>query len=313
MYSTSFKLFILISLFLVGCGSDDMGTTEPDPELPIGEFIDEWTYKIFPKPADNFDIAEFRLWLPEDRNNLRGIIILTHSRNSNGLGLALASEWQEYAISKKLGLLAVHFKGSAYTAASGGSGKALLTALEKITEKHTITEINKLPFLMRGYSAGGSFSYNFAEFRPKRVICYVNIRGSNGINVDSNSLIKDIPGLILVGELESLRADNIRNSVLPERRNLNHLLGYAVEPNTAHYGNLRNSDALVRTFFSSAVAQRLSVGTNELNTIIESTGWLGDNNTTTFFPFNNYPNAKHEASWLLDETFATHWKVFQEE
>lgn len=300
--------YILLSLlFLIGCdNNDDIDNSSLNNE-PTGKFIDEWTYKVFSKSTDNFDVAEFRLWLP--KNDISAIIVLCHSRNSNGLGLALSSKWQEYAIAKNLGLLAVHFKSSTYTDAAGGSGDALLNALEKITTKHNVPKINELPFLMRGYSAGGTFSYHFSEFKPNRVICFANIRGANGFGFNSST--KNIPGLILTGELESSRVDAIRDLILPERRNLNHLLGFAVEPNTGHYGSLGNSDALVRTFFSAALTQRLSEGTNQLNTITENNGWLGNNITTNFYSFDNYPNKITEASWLLDETFAKHWKAYQ--
>ena len=67
---TSHKLLLSFFLFVlfIGCSSEET-TTEPEPEQEVneamGEFIDDWTYRVFPKsPYNNIDVGEFRLWVP---------------------------------------------------------------------------------------------------------------------------------------------------------------------------------------------------------------------------------------------------------
>jgi len=310
------SILLLFLLLIFGCNIisfEEPISTLPEPEVN-GEFIDDWTYKVYPNSQDNFDVAEFRLWTPENTTNLKAILILAHSNNSNALGLARSESWQEYANSENLGILAVHLKSFSTTAkhysdARGGSGDALLLALDSITQRNNIQYINDLPFLMRGYSAGGMFSYHFSAFKPKRLIAFVNIRGSR--LEETPSINKNIPGLMLLGENESpIGNQHMKNIVISKRRE-GGAWSYAIEPNQDHFGNLEPSDALAKTFFSAALIQRLSNDTNQLISIAENSGWLGDNVSKNTFPFNNYPNAVDEASWLIDETFAHQWKNYQ--
>lgn len=164
---------------LIGCSSDEI-QPEPEPEKPIGEFIDDWTYRIFPEaPYTNFDIAEFRMWVPQENTNLRAVLVLLTCYNGSALGLANSSEWRAYAEKERLAICGVNFKslenGGNYAQASSGSGRALIDAIDQIATKHAISQISKLPFLMRGYSAGGNFSYSFSSFLPEKVVGLVSI------------------------------------------------------------------------------------------------------------------------------------------
>lgn len=136
-------------LLLISCGDgeDDV----PDQlELPGGEFIDEFSYRVFPRPRDNFNIAEFRLWVPE-KKDLKAIMVLLHSYNSNGLVMANSTFWQKFATDENLAILSVHFKesnttNSYYAFASHGSGSALLEGLKVLSAKYADVGLDELPF-----------------------------------------------------------------------------------------------------------------------------------------------------------------------
>lgn len=303
---------ILLLLF-IGCNNsnfEDFAIDEPIEDI----FIDDWTYKVYPKSGDSFDIAEFRLWVPDKVENIRAILVLTHSYNSNGLGLANSNEWQKYATEENLAIIAVYFKTlndsfSYYAEASRGSGDALIQALKMISQKNNLPNIGNLPFVMRGYSAGGVFSTSFSNYMSDRVIAFANIRGGN---IDINSTKnKDIPCLMLAGENDNqLRNQAIKNAVLSIRKE-GGIWCYALEPEVDHYGNLSRSDQLVKDFFSIALDKRLDNNSNKLKSITEESGWLGDHDTKILFPFNAYPNNKKEASFLFNKSFALKWKEFQ--
>jgi len=297
-------LITLISLFLQACSSSETTPLENEIETN-GRFIDDWTYDVTPKPSDNFSIGQFRLWIPNNNTPLKAILVLSHSYNSNGLGLAHSTVWQQYATNNNLALLSVRLVGD-YTDAHSGSGMALISALNTIADKHGLNEIKSLPFLLRGYSAGGVFSYTFSSLMPNRVIAFANIRGGNLPETSNNNV--SIPALMLVGELETWRIDRIKQIVL-SKRSQGGLWSYAIEPNQNHYGNLTFSDEIIRIFFTKTLSKR--IGDNSLNTILESTGWLGKHASIEAFPFNDYPDNKNVASWLIDSEFATMWKNFQ--
>jgi len=276
---------------------------------PAGEFIDDWTFNVFPKISESFDEAKFRLWLPEDEENIRAILVILSFYNGSSFGDITLEEWQTYAKDEKLGLLGVTLRGGNYTDAGMGSGEALIKAVDTITHRNNIPDIGKLPFLLKGYSAGGVFSYYFSHYKPERVIAFVNIRGG-GIDLIPNGN-NNVPGLMLLGENDVPSRNQRMTNVVLSKRNEGRLYSYAIEPNADHFWGLSPSWTLTRAFFSSALSKRLSPETNVLNTINENSGWLGNNITRDIYSFDNFPNLVKDSSWLIDQTFAEKWKAYQ--
>ncbi|PIA81124.1 hypothetical protein BFR04_15620 [Gaetbulibacter sp. 4G1] len=308
-----FLIFSALTLINTSCSSSDSNEQGLTETKPVGEFIDDWSFSVFPKLGDNFDLAEFKMWVPEDVSDLRAILILSNHANGGSFGWLSLDEWRNYARAEKLALMAINVKTTTadgfYTNASGGSGDALIKALDTITYKNNLTDINKLPFLMKGYSAGGVFSYYFSNFKPERIIAFVNIRGGAvGLTSDTNN---NTPGLMLLGENDAVSRNQNMGGVVLSKRDKGGAFSYAIEPDVDHFGNLGPSWELTRAFFSVALDKRLTPGSNTLNIIPENTGWLGNNATKEIFTFDNYPNITKHASWLIDESFALKWKAYQ--
>lgn len=308
-------ILLTFALLIASCSpfdSEEQNLQNQEPK-PIGEFIDDWSFKVFPKSGDNFGVAEFRLWIPDNISNVKAILVLSSSYNSNGLGLVNSEEWQTFAKQNSLSLLSVHLKDTnqttSYTSASNGSGDALLKALDTIAYKNNISYISKLPFLIQGYSAGGVFSYYFSDFKPERTIAFANIRGGAvGLTSDANN---NVPGLMLLGENDAVSRNQNMGAVVLSKRDKGGLFGYAIEPDVDHFGDLGPSWELIRAFFIAVLNKRLATNANTLKDIPENTGWLGNNATREIFTFDDYPNPTKEASWLIDESFALKWKTYQ--
>ena len=306
------KLFkaLFICVWIVGCSSED---TQPEPEKPIGEFIDDWTYSIFPEaPYSNFDIAEFRLWVPQENTDLKAVLVLLTSSNGSALGLANSKDWQAYAEKERLAVCSVNLKslenGGNYAQAGSGSGQALIDAIDQIATKHAISQISKLPYLMRGYSAGGNFSYSFSSFMPEKVVGLVSIRGGQ---LETTTKNVTVPGLVLTGELEGDQRNEYLKGIALEKRNEGGLWSFAIEPNATHFNDLIASDELIKVFFSSILKKRISENPEELNSIPEDSGWLGNNTRTDIYAYSDYPGNKTSAFWLVDEEFAEAWLNYQ--
>jgi len=307
-------LLVVSTLLITACSSSNDEQKPPDTETkPVGEFIDDWSFRVFPKLQDNFDLAEFKLWVPENTSDLRAVLILSNHANGGSFGWLSLDEWRNFAKTERLALMAINVETTTadgfYTNAKGGSGDALLKALDTITYKNNITDISKLPFLMKGYSAGGVFSYYFSDFKPERVIAFVNIKGGAvGLTANGNN---NVPGLMLLGENDAVSRNQNMAAVVLSKRNEGGAFSYAIEPDVDHFGNLGPSWKLTRDFFSAALSKRLTDGTNELNIIPENSGWLGNNATKEIYVFNEFPNPTKEGSWLINEAFALKWKAFQ--
>ena len=317
---TSHKLLLSFFLFVlfIGCSSEET-TTEPEPEQEVneamGEFIDDWTYRVFPKsPYNNIDVGEFRLWVPENHTDLKAILVLLTNFNGNSLGLASSAEWQAYAEEERLAICGVNLKSFAgtyfYDDATAGSGQALEDAIKEIATKNGIDEVASLPFLMRGYSGGGVFCYYFSIHNPERSVGFINIRGGSIYHNPANN--NDIPGLMLVGQMEDDERIEILQELVLDKRNQGGPWSFAIEPNADHFYSLEESDNLAKTFFTALLKKRISDGTNELISIPEDSGWLGNLTRTNIYPYADYPGNKNSAFWLVDEDFANAWLQFQQ-
>lgn len=309
---TQIFLRAIIVLLMVACSGDSQEIPE-EPETGRGEFLDENTYRVYPKNGDNFDVAEFRLWLPQTEEALRAVIVLLHSHNSNGLGLANSPEWQEFASAEGLALLAVHLKTlnsttGYYSEAREGSGQALLEALNALAERSNESYVGALPFLFRGYSAGGLFSHSFSQFRPERVIAFANIRGGS-LN-ETSTVNKAIPALMFYG-IYDLEQRNARIREIVQLKRAEGGNWGLVREEVDHYGGMEKPDELIREFFAGALPRRLQENGSILKEVSENSGWLGNNQTFAVYPFNDYPGPNEEASWLIDESFAQKWQEFQ--
>ncbi len=308
-------VFIVLFTCLIGCDEEN---NDPDPvqDQPLGEFIDENTYRVFPKKQDNFGVAEFRLWVPESNEQVRAVVILLGSYNFNGLGLAKTFEWQAFGNLENVALLGVNFKtisdvSGYYPEAHLGSGQALLNALAKLAERSGNEYIKDLPLLLRGYSAGGVFSYSFSGFKNERVLAFANIRGGGlSFTQDTN---KGIPGLMIYGENDAPQRNSRIISTVEEKRSAGGNWSLLKEPGVDHYGELIKPDIFIRMLFKKVLATRLKEGSNELYALDESDGWLGDPSTLEIYPFSEFTGDKTKASWLIDEEFAKSWKDFQQD
>jgi len=307
---------ILLSFALVlvwSCGGDSEEIISP-PETKIGEFIDENTYRVFPTKNDNFGVAEFRLWVPETSQALKAVVVLVHSYNSNGLGFANSTYWQEFAKKENVALLAVNLTISnsssvSYTDARRGSGKALLFSLEQLAEKIGQPYVNDLPILMRGYSAGGVFSNSFSDFQSERLLGFANIRGG-GLHLTSENNIR-IPAMMFFGEFDAVERNNRIVETIAIKRKLGANWSLIMEPGLDHFGSLDKAEDMIQFFFSKVLEHRLGGSGGELKEIKEADGWLGDNVRLEAYSFDDYPYDITKASWLIDEEFSLKWLDFQ--
>jgi hypothetical protein len=315
-----YLLFFLMTV-LFACKKTAMQSDTNTYQPPfIDHFIDDWACAVNPGTGANFDVAEFRLWIPDtnDVSEVKAILILTEGSNSNATNMTYSDEWRAYAIANKIALMGVHMESrnsqpvfDTYANASGGSGEALIKALEAITTKNNVPYIAALPFLLRGYSAGGMFSYFFSDYQPKRVVAFADIRGWV-INQNADET-KEIPGLFLIGEMDMPLSSqrDMMQQMIQSKRKQDGLWTYGIEPNADHFAGLAASDSLIKLFFSSALKYRLSTASNDLLTIAPASGWLGNNDTKSIFPYAVYPDEKEKAGWLIDEVLAKAWKEFQ--
>lgn len=281
--------FFLIFLMFLSCSSDELPAAKEK-----GEFTNDWTYKVY--NYDGVSKTAFRLCIPKDVKP-RAILILTPGNVADGTNLVNLSKWQEFAKKERIALIGAYAKASSDIVTNN-----LFIALKKITAKHNIEYVEKLPFLLRGHSSGGRFSYEFASNNLKRTIAFANIKG--GV---AKSDFKLPPSLLIVGgeDLES------RNKFITEafysQRESNAFSCLAIGKKGGH--GVGNSDYLIQIFFSSILKERL-LPNGELKDLEPKKFYLGNNNDMQVLLFDNYLDNKQEASCIIDEVYAKAWKEF---
>ncbi|WP_405604319.1 hypothetical protein [Polaribacter sp. Asnod1-A03] len=282
-----YSLFFL--LFLISCSTEESSTSDDEVEEERGRFTDDWTFEFYMQsPSAN----SFKLWVPEN-TTVGAVLVLAPGGATNGTGLVRFKEWQDYAQKEKLALLGVHVN-SDFTVASYN----LIYALNKIASARNVNYISDLPFLMRGFSHGGRFGYNFASLFNVRTIAFSNIRGTT-IGTDKRLP----PGLFITGGKDSAYRNEIIFDAFLSQRKENAIACFVEEPRAYH--EVANSDNLTRAFFTSILKERLQ--NSKLIELKEDDYFLGDNTSFEYTKYIDYSGEKSKASSLIDENFIEIW------
>ena len=154
--------------------------------IPLFSFGQTFDFSFSDGP--NFELAEFRFWKPKSTVNYNGVLVLVPGLDRDGREAVLDTVWQKFATKHNFIILACYFKNyqnrsgnSAYYDASKGSGDILLKSIKKYSEVISNKDINDLPLLFYGFSAGGQFNYEFASWKPEKVISFV-VNNTNNSN-----------------------------------------------------------------------------------------------------------------------------------
>jgi len=274
--------------------------------------------ETFP-PGRNFDKAEFRLWIPQNLAQIRGVIVLIPGSNGDGRPEVNDAVWQKFANQHGLALLGCRFTDKPhdqsfiedYVNVSLGSGQALLDALEALARQSQHPELSRTPLLLWGMSAGGQFNYEFVAWKPERVVAFVVNKGGIYYSALLSKAARSVPGILFVGgrDLE-FRTNTIAGLFAVNRRG-GALWALAEEPSAGHV--VGRSREMALAFFEDVLPLRLPAApSSTLSAISESSGFLGDLKAKTSQkqtgPAPNYPTA-----WLPTARVARMWEAMANE
>ncbi len=273
-------------------------------------------------PRDNFSKAAFRLWLPDDSATIRGVAILVPGLEGDGRPMADDSFWQEFARRQNFALVACFLKGrpnykSAYYHAHDGTGKALLDALKTFAGQARHPELENAPLILWGHSAGGQFNYEFACWKPQRVIAFIVNKGGY-YAAKSSPETRHVPAILFAGEKDTeLRVRNIK-ALFDVNRRQGALWALAIEPNAGHEPGRTRDVALA--FFETIIPLRLPVSSASASTssapvaikeLKEDAGWLGDLKTSEIRAASQMAGkSKDGCAWMPDEAMSGQWQAF---
>jgi dienelactone hydrolase len=268
-------------------------------------------------PGDNYDKAEFRLWLPK-LATVRAIVIITTGANGDGRPQVGYVRWQAFAVKNKVALVGCRFTDKPdpdnvidghidnYRNASRGSGKALETALSAFAERSKHPELATAPLLLWGMSAGGAFNYEFVAWKPERVAAFVVNKGPACCSALLSREARNVPGMLFVGGKDMDARNSAITSVFAMNRSVGALWALANEPGAAH--EVGRSLEVARMFFEDVLSARPSAS---FRPMLERDGFVADLKTKTFEPAGASAPLDHSTAWLPTERVARAWQAME--
>jgi hypothetical protein len=211
--------------------------------------------------GENYQLAEFKFWNPNLNDDYKGILVLTPGINRDGREAVLDTVWQKFATKHNLIIVASHFKNYEsnnnlrYRDASKGSGDILLKSIEEYSQEISNISINELPLLLYGFSAGGQYNYEFASWKPERVISFVVNKGGYYDTAVTSIETQKVPGIFFIGEDDLYYRNNLILGIYSANRSQGANWTLINEKDTKH--SPKNSKDLSISFFESIMAKRL--------------------------------------------------------
>src|SRR5262245_43567425 len=264
-------------------------------------------------PGANYDKAEFRMWLPPNTPKVRAVLVLVPGSNGDGRPQAEDAFWQAFATKHRLAIVACRFTDKPheqsfledYVKVSDGSGQALLDAVTALAKASNHPEVATAPFLMWGMSAGGQVDYEFAAWKPERVLAFVVNKGGVYYSALVPRAARNVPALLFVGDKDLAFRINTIQGLFAVNRRAGALWAYVVEPDTAHaVGRSRDLGAM---FFEDILAMRLSG--DSPSAVPDKTGFIGDLTAVTFQPVAAAAAPTVPTAWLPTERIGKAWQA----
>lgn len=270
-------------------------------------------------PGANYDKADFRLWMPDGAGPVRALVILVPGSNGDGRPMVDDPVWREFATRLHLALVACHLTDKPhdqmfiehYVDVSKGAGPALLSALATFAGRSGHAEIASAPLLLWGMSAGGEFNYEFAAWKPERVVAFIVNKGNVYYTALAPEAARRTPGLLFTGEKDLEFRVNAIAGLFAINRRAGALWAIAQEPGIGH--EVGRSRDLALVFFEDMLAARLPGGDGKtpqpLKPLTAADGYYGDPKSQSVQPVAGSKDPTYPVAWLPTERVAKGWKA----
>ena len=270
-------------------------------------------------PGRNYDKAEFRFWYPDSAGPLRALVILVPGSNGDGRPQVDDEFWRAFATRLNLGLVGCRFTDKQheqmfiehYVNVSQGTGQALLDALGSFARRSGHAEVADAPLLLWGMSAGGEFNYEFAAWKPDRVVAFVVNKGNVYYTGLASDAARRVPGLLFMGETDLEYRIQAVNGLFGINRRAGALWALPQEPGVGHA--VARSRDLAAMLFEDMIAARLpgpsGVEGPGLKPLDEKLGYVGDPKTGSIHPIGDAKLPSTPTVFLPNERLARAWQA----
>jgi dienelactone hydrolase len=270
-------------------------------------------------PGANYDKAEFRLWYPDKARFVRAVVVLVPGANADGRPDVNDGFWQAFANRNEVALIGCHFTDKPheepfienYANAAEGSGQALLNALTAFSSRSDHPELVNAPLLLWGMSAGGEFNYEFAAWKPERVVAFVVNKGGIYFSALLPTSARRVPALLFVGEKDLESRKSIIAGLFALNRRAGALWALAEEPKVGHV--VGRSQEMAAIFFDAVLSLRVGSGGSRasLAPLEERAGVVGELVQGGIGPPSDNPAPTRLTAWFPTERVARAWQALR--
>ncbi|WP_420386572.1 hypothetical protein [Roseivirga sp.] len=260
--------------------------------------------------GNNFQKAAFRLWIGSETESVTGVIVLVPGSNGNGRTMVEKPEWQALANKYNMALLAAHITDQRsenmaierYVNVSQESGQAMLDILDRLADKSGHPEIKKAPLAFWGMSAGGQFNYEFACWKPERVISFIVNKGGVYYTALASKATRQVPGVFLTGEIDNPYRNEIVEGIYAVNRRFGAKWMFAEEPGQGH--EFAKSEAFALKYFDLIIPIRMQ---ESGLTPLPSSGYLASIENHDIIEDSTRPRPRGVTSWFPNRQIAELW------
>lgn len=293
---------------------------------------------VQPRGGDAFERADYRMWLPDETPEIRGILFRQHGcgPGARKFGLEHANDIQWQALAQKHGfalmssqLWAPEEDCSTWTMPEDGSANAFLNAIQQFANTTGHAELQKAPWCLWGHSGGAIWTVNMCYLFPERIIAAFPRSGalspagstyerSQPQEPDSNPAALQVPILFCYGQKEYIEGNRFRKLIEGVYQLFEHGRSnqapwtLAIHPDSEHENS--QSRQLAVRYFDRMIEARLpdpldttsSPGT--LRSLPSQEFWIGHHKNLNIS--QAVENSNPQNSYLLNQAFAKEWQTF---
>ena len=257
----------------------------------------------------SYTYADFRIWINDSTDTLKGIYWFMHPNNGDSRDIVTDTAYQNLAQGQNFAVLGARIFNMHMDT---GIGDAVIAAMDSFAILSEHQELSFIPFFINGYSWGGQFAYHFTKWNPERIVGFITQKGGYHDTTNAELAIQ-VPALMIVGEDDlDYRIENLTNIFLNHRpEGAKWIL--AMEPGVGH--TLVTDYSFLNTFFNTVADLRVPDNINvfepiTLQTLPDSIGWLGNQETYTIGSWNCYNGNIDSSSWFPDREVGEKWQNF---
>lgn len=307
---------------IITVSSSDVSTTVPvkvNPREQLTKTYSDTIIRITLKGADcQFaDHADYGVYIPTRSESLRGVLILQHGCGMEQFGITRPYDLQYQAFARKwkLAVIETALYGNCGTWRDPGSGtaNALFKVLNEAGDKTGHPELNLVPWLLWGHSAGGYWTLAMLKAYPERIMAAVCYSAAWNPQWDYPAATAKIPVLMRHagandGDPSTLCWATAAHT-FAKLRNMDGPVSIAYNAGQNH--NFSYIRYMAIPFFEAVMKQRMPEGnTSNMRDIDRAQTWLGDTLSLQIYKESDYTDTKSGLCLLPDETTAKNWKEF---